>query len=120
MAWEKKAGKVITKQKATDMIERYQKEHKDATRSVYYDVDILRQLIDTKGAAGVSIFFAKNDEGRNTVVLYPVDANGKIIYENESTALKTASTDSLEAASNTTTGTGVNVGSPCPPYCPVP
>jgi hypothetical protein len=115
MAWNKKAGKTVGNQKAQEMIDRYQKEHKDSTRSVYYDVDVIRGLLEVNGVEGISIFFAKNDAGLNTVVLYPVDADGKIIKNRESSELKTADTDSALAAD---LSTAVNVGSPCPPYCP--
>lgn len=105
MTWNKKAGKPISKQKAKEMIDKYQKEHKDSVRSIYFDIEVIKNLIAVDGTAGISIFFAKNDEGQNTLVLLPTDENGRIIYEKKSASL------SVE-------DTALNVGAPCPPYCP--
>lgn len=108
MEWNNKAGKSITKVKADEMIDRYQKENKNGIRSIYFDKDVIQGLLEIKGCEGISIIFAKNGEGNNTVVLMPVDEQGKNIYERSDTEISLTRTK--EAA--------VNVGSPCPPYCP--
>ena len=95
MAWNKKAGKKISKDEATKMIDSFQKEKKDHIRSIYYDKEMLQSLINTPGCAGVSIYFAKNGN-EDALVLVPVDENGKAIWDGES---------------------ALEVGNPCPPYC---
>jgi hypothetical protein len=104
MTWNKKAGKTITKQKADEMVDKYQKAHKDGTRSIYFDKEVVQELLNTEGTEGVKIFFAKNDEDQNTVVLYPVDENGRII-------------EISDARTKVVKATALNVGAPCPPYC---
>src|SRR5690349_17769721 len=95
------------------MIEKYQQAHKDSVRSIYFDMDMIKRLTNVKGAAGISIFFAKNDNNQNTVVLLPVDENGVIIHKNA----KSTSMSATSSTSDEGDDTGVEVGNPCPPYC---
>jgi hypothetical protein len=98
MNWNPKAGQKIASEKGKEMVDRYRKENPNGIRSIYFDSAIVTQLLSAPNAAGLSIQFAKNDANENTVVLYAVDSTGKLL---------TSETDP------------VNVGNPCPPYCPM-
>lgn len=102
MAWNKKGGAKISRQQAMNMIDGFQKQNKDHVRSIYYDKEALQSVLDTPGCAGVSIYFAKGDTGP-TLVLIPVDENGKNIWEDEKSKGGF---------------TAMDVGNACPPYCP--
>lgn len=103
MAFEKKAGARISKDLAKEMIESYEKDNKDQTRSIYFDKASLQSLLNTPDSVGVKIFFSKKD-GKNTLVLVPVNEIGQPLWEDD------------EAKSRGGFG-ALNVGNPCPPYC---
>jgi hypothetical protein len=105
MAFNKKAGARITKQQAMEMIESFEKDNQGkSTKSVYFDKASLQSLLDTPGAVGVKIHYAKGKEGNHTLVLVPVDEMGIALWEDE-------------AAKPKGDFGALNVGSPCPPYC---
>lgn len=95
MSWLKKGGSFIQSVAADDMIARYQKSNPDKIRAVYFDKDALTKLLSADKAAGLSIYFARNEDGTDTVVLKAVDEEGNIIKTVEP----------------------LEVGNPCPPYC---
>lgn len=100
-----KGGQKIGKALANEMIDR----HQNQTKSVYFDVEQVKALCSVPGAAGVSVYFAVDEKGKNTVVLLPVSQEGKVIWNDNSELTKSLSSEG---------NTALELGNTCPPYCP--
>ncbi|MGC3945287.1 MAG: hypothetical protein QM762_12375 [Chryseolinea sp.] len=96
MAWLKEGGSFISHEEADAMIDRYQQASPGTIKSIYFDKAKILRLLDRVTAEGVSVFFAKNEDGSNTVALKAIDGEGNILKD---VAV-------------------LEVGTPCPPYCP--
>lgn len=111
-------GGLVTRADAEKWIKKYddekRKDKKHDTKSVFFGKDVLQRIINTPGAAGVSIVFAMKPNphaGKDTdnVVLIPTKEDGTLIW-----------TDST-GGENKDGGGGSfvwNAGRICPPDCP--
>lgn len=75
----KKIGKTMSKNKANKWVKDYQKKHKNGTYGWLFGCDIICKLLDYPGAEGIWFYKAINDEGKEKLVMYAADANGKIL-----------------------------------------
>lgn len=83
------------------------KEEIDATKSVFFGIDKVMELLKKDKTEGLRIYFIENSEGKLTTVLTAADANGRPISPNNN-ALKDSPDDSSYLDSGTT----------CPKICP--
>ncbi|MEP1096759.1 MAG: hypothetical protein ABJG78_16700 [Cyclobacteriaceae bacterium] len=105
----KKIGKTMDKRMAKKWVKNYQKKHEDGTYGWLYGCDILCKLLEYPGAEGIWFYKGINEEGKERLVLYPADANGKIL----DTGVK-----SLGAmASRGDDDAPADYGKDCPPFC---
>jgi hypothetical protein len=102
-------GELISRKKATKMVEDWQREEPEAVKSILYGRDIFDQLLAVPGCEGLRVFNAYDDMAAHTFVFVGVDERNNNIREYK------------------TTGDGELVKAPiadgglrCPSYCPNP
>jgi hypothetical protein len=108
-------GGKVPKVDADKWIKEYDKKRKDKdkdTKSVFFGKDVLQQIIDTPGAAGISFFFASKysewaKKDVDTLVLVPTKEDGTLIWPKD-----VSGKDGEEM--------GWDDGAICPPTCPNP
>lgn len=106
----KKIGKTMEKSKAKKWVKDYQKKHEDGTYGWLYGCDVLCKLLESPGAEGIWFYKGINEEGKERLVLYPADADGKILDNNVKSlgAMASGDDDGSLAA---------DYGRECPPFC---
>lgn len=102
-------GELILRKKATEMVERWQREDPEAIKSILYGREIFDQLLAVPGCEGVRVFNAYNDKVTQTFVFVAVDERNNNIREYKS--LGDGETIIAPIADG---------GVPCPSYCPNP
>lgn len=76
MANEKPGGAKIPKAEANKMRKAYEKNNKGKTQSVLFSADFVRSLINDPSIGTVSIDFAENEKGANTVIIRTIPISG--------------------------------------------
>jgi hypothetical protein len=103
MAFNGNEGEMIDATIAQGWIDNYAKSVKPGeTTAVFYGFRKLSELLGQGTAIGVRIYFAKKDDGSNTVVLVAVTPEEKNI---------------AKIAGSKSAGLVLDMGSPCPQYC---
>ncbi|MCZ8021876.1 MAG: hypothetical protein O9302_14770 [Cyclobacteriaceae bacterium] len=101
------AGGKISKKQAREWVARYRKENEGNPKVLYsetFDKDLIQELLNEPGCAGIRIYNSIDDEGKLQLILVGVDSNGKnILPSNEE------STSEAEIL--------LEFGKRCPPYC---
>jgi hypothetical protein len=105
-------GEFISAKEADMMHKKYferkhVKEETDATKSVFFGIDKVMELLKKEKTEGLRIYFIENSEGKMTTVLTAADANGRPISPNAA-ALKDAPDE----------GSYLDNGALCPKNCP--
>jgi hypothetical protein len=106
-------GKQISKADAVKAIDKFDKERKKDTKSVFFGRDAILALLSLPGSTGISFFFSRKfDDGQkkdiDDLVMVATSEDGTLLW-----------TDN--AAKTTLDPTGSNtydVSITCPPYCP--
>lgn len=104
--FSKKDGSAIDSAKAKKMMKKYEDEHKDGIRAYFYGSDLIQKIIDHPEAVGMRIYYAKDDAGKQQLVLIAAREDGSNIWPEA---------DGKDAPGGGTVG---DAGLPCPPYCP--
>lgn len=98
MAFDGTEGKFINITEAGDMTAAWRNGNNGNIKAIFFGKDKLQQLLDQPGTVGIRMYFGKNEEGENSLVLVSADAD-----END-----------ME------TGKILDLGSPCPTKCGTP
>jgi len=101
------AGGKITRKQAREWVARFRKENEGNPKVLYsetFDKDLIQELLNEPGCAGIRIFNSIDDEGQLQFILVGVDKKGKNI---------------LPANDESTTDPELIVewGQRCPPIC---
>jgi hypothetical protein len=109
--FNKNVGKPITKKEAEEWIEKFDKERKKDTRSVFYGRDAIEAILSDSRASGISFFFVrKYDKARkqdiDDIVMVGTMEDGTLLWDAPSSDLNKGATSQAYDASY-----------PCPPYC---
>lgn len=77
----KKIGRKMKWNEVDRWVKRYQDEHspKTSTYGWLYGCDTIEEMLKNKGCEGIWFFKGINDEGKERLVLYPADKDGKIM-----------------------------------------
>jgi hypothetical protein len=97
-------------------IERFDKERKKDTTSVFFGKDVIDAIFTDPTITGISIFFArkmKDGKDFDDVVLVGRREDGTLVWNGGgSTSTSTSSVTTMDGGGN-----GTNSGLTCPPYC---
>ena len=74
--------------------------NKNLIRAHFYGRELINELLETKDAVGIRIYYGLNDDGEKELLLYAVDKNGKDIVQKISPQVNI-----------------LDFGWRCPPYC---
>lgn len=88
-------SKPIDKKTFDKMRKAYDDKHPGKTRSVMFTAASVTELMKTPGSANLKIYFGETEDGKDTVMLVPADAEGQDLF-----------------------ATIMDEGQLCPPYCP--
>ena len=106
--FKKNVGSKVSKQDAEKWIEKFKKERKKDTESVFYGKDAFDAIFSNPDVTGISFFFARkpNKQGvdADDIVLVPTKEDGTLIWETTKDGI--------------TTSDVIETGLTCPPYCP--
>jgi hypothetical protein len=110
--FKKTVGAQVWKKDALKWIDKFDKERKKDTQSVFYGRDAIEEILKDQTVTGISFFFARkpNQEGKDydDLVLVGRREDGSLIWnDNPPTATLNSATGS-NAYEN---------GISCPPYC---
>jgi hypothetical protein len=105
-------GTPISKADAEKWIDKFDKERKKDTKSVFYGRDTIEAILSDSRASGISFFFARKTDEKtkkdsDDIVMVGTTEDGKLLWNGDTSAAKTLDN----------TGT-YDHGSQCPPYCP--
>lgn len=75
------AGSIITLTDASNMTASFRRSFPNATKAVYYTIDVYNDIMSQTGCAGIRIYNAIDANGNMTNVLVGVDANGNDLYQ---------------------------------------
>ncbi len=113
---ETKNVKAIGKTLPWEDVDRWVKKYQDnnepetSTYGWLFGCDILCKLMAHEGVEGIWFFKAINDEGKERLVMYPADENGKVLGRPmKSLGAMSKSGDPIEPGDD---------GEECPPDCP--
>jgi hypothetical protein len=106
-------GKQVLKADAEKWIEKFDKERKKDTKSVFFGRDVLLRALSTPGASGLSFMFARKlSEGQgkdaDDLVIVPTTEDGTLLWTSDQPTL----------SSDTSGSSTYNAATTCPPYCP--
>ena len=102
-------GELISRKKATAMVEKWQREEPQAVKSILYGREIFDQLLAVPGCEGIRVFNAYNDIATHTFVFVAVDSRNNNIREYKNMG------DGERMIAPI-----ADSGLPCPTYCPNP
>ena len=108
-------GKQVSKADAQKWIDKYDKERKKDTKSVFFGREAIEAVLALPGCSGISFFFSrKYDEGQkkdiDDLVMVGTAEDGTLLW-----------TDNSPSASNDGGGSNAyDLSVVCPPYCPKP
>ncbi|WP_273216359.1 hypothetical protein [Runella zeae] len=97
-------GSVISFKDAKEQMEEYQKTSSDEIRGVAFGKDVIEKLMNKKGVVGLRFYFAKDKNGKNSLVFTGIDKDGRDI-----TTIANARTTDSEVAGGEAL--------PCPGFC---
>jgi hypothetical protein len=102
-------GTKITKQQAIDWADKFDKERKKDTKSVFFGRDAILTILADSRATGITFMFArKYDENQkkdiDDLVMVGTTQDGTILWDTPTTVNGTSQT--------------YDGGQTCPPYCP--
>src|SRR5687768_13530364 len=105
-------GAKVPKADAEKWIEKFDKERKKDTRSVFFGRDVILSILAEDTTAGISFFFARKEDSiskkdADTLVMVGTTEDGTLLWDVGTTNATSA---------NTSMGTYDNA-SQCPPYC---
>jgi hypothetical protein len=108
--FSRSAGKQISKVEAEKQIDKFDKERKKDTKSVFFGTDAIQTLLNVPGSTGISFFFSRKfDNGQkkdvDDVVMVATAEDGTLLWTNQ------------DPASGGTSNT-FDFATTCPPYCP--
>jgi hypothetical protein len=111
--FKKNVGAQVSKQDALKWIEKFDKERKKDTKSVFYGREAIEAILADPTVTGISFFFARKSNGNgkdyDDLVLVGTREDGTLVW-NDNAPAQTLGTSS--SGSNT-----YETGYPCPPYC---
>lgn len=81
MAFNGTEGEIITLAEGAAMTKQWRRTNSNGN-AVYYGKDILNQLLEQSDCVGIRFYFAVDSDGKNTLVLAGVDADGNDILAN--------------------------------------
>ncbi|MFL5748149.1 MAG: hypothetical protein ACJ751_25980 [Niastella sp.] len=99
-------GELISRKKATELVENWQGKEPEAVRSILYGREIFDQLLAVPGCEGIRVFNAYTDNNTQTFVFVAVDARNNNIRE-----YKRGDDEIVKAPI-------ADGGLPCPSNCP--
>jgi len=73
-------GKIYSEQERNDAVQNHANAHSHEShfrKSVTFGKKFLQELLNTDGAKGITFEFGVHQDGRLTLIPYPVDRNGK-------------------------------------------
>lgn len=103
-AFDRGVGAVIAGDAALRWVGRHVARHPEGLRSVYFGRDAFEAVLGRPGAEGVSIQFAINDAGDTTLVLVPLNREGRRLPDDMSLATMTNDGDGFFAVDH---GSGI-------------
>jgi len=111
--FKKNVGGPVPKATAEAWIEKFDKERKKDTTSVFIGKDAIDAIFSDSTITGISIFFArkmKDNKDFDDVVLVGRRENGELVW-NGGGSTSTGGVTTMDG------GNGTNSGLTCPPYC---
>lgn len=111
--FKKNVGGPISKQEALKWIDKYDKERKKDTKSVFFGKDVFDQIFQDPRATGISFFFARKNDGKkdaDDLIMVPTTEDGTLLWTDNPPE---ANAKTLDSGSSTYDSAYL-----CPPYCP--
>ena len=109
-------GSQVKKADALQWIDKFDKERKKDTKSVFYGKDTILHIFKDKTVTGISFFFCRKGDktGReyDDLVLVGTREDGTLVWNDK----EPTTTLSLTAVADAGSGT-YEEGTQCPPYC---
>jgi hypothetical protein len=110
-------GAQVKKADALKWIEKFEKERKKDTRSVFYGKDAIMTIFKDTTVTGISFFFCRktNKAGKefDDLVLVGTREDGSLVWSDKEPSLT-----AMTASAASDEGSGVyEEGTQCPPYC---
>ncbi len=87
-------SKKISKEEFEKITKKYQKKNEGKTRAVTFDRATFERILANPETAEIAVYFAENDEGKDTAAVIGVNKSSALLYE-----------------------TAENLGGLCPPLC---
>jgi hypothetical protein len=75
MAFNGNEGAVITLEQGAELTGRYRLDHPDSIKGVFYGRSHIEALLAQNDCEGIRMYFAKEADGSQTIVLVGADAN---------------------------------------------
>ncbi|MFN8345764.1 MAG: hypothetical protein U0X91_12200 [Spirosomataceae bacterium] len=97
-------GSVVSFKDAKVQMEEYQKTSPDEIRGVAFGKDVIEKLMNQKGVVGLRFYFAKDKNGKNSLVFTGIDKEGRDIT-------------TIANARTREDGSAGGGGNPCPNFC---
>ena len=97
-------GSVVSFKDAKAQMAEYQKTSPDEIRGVAFGKEVIEKLMNQKGVVGLRFYFAKDKNGKSSLVFTGIDKDGRDI----TTIVNARTTDS---------GAAGGEGLPCPNFC---
>jgi hypothetical protein len=109
-------GNPISKADAEKWIEKFDKERKKDTKSVFYGRNAIEAILSDTRASGISFFFVRKYDDKakkdiDDIVMVGTMEDGTLLWDGPTTQMRTANGG---GTSQTYDGS-----STCPPYCPI-
>jgi hypothetical protein len=115
--FKKNVGGQVSKKDAQKWIEKFDKERKKDTKSVFFGKDVFDSIFADSTVTGVSFFFARKGDGNgkdaDDLVLVGTREDGTLVWTDEPPS-PGAEMKAADGGGSSTYDTGIQ----CPPYCP--
>jgi hypothetical protein len=117
-------GSRITKADALKWIDRFDKERRKDTKSVFYGKETLLKILKDDSISGISFFFCrksdKHGKDYDDLVLVPTRSDGTLVWGKDSSPEKQTTAFSIASAESELEDDGEGPyedSTQCPPYC---
>lgn len=111
--FKRTVGSQVSKADAKKWIEKFDKERKKDTKSVFYGRDAIEAILSDETVTGISFMFCRKPNGKgidaDDLVLVGTREDGTLVWNDNAPA----EINSLDAGSAT-----YDKSAQCPPYCP--
>jgi hypothetical protein len=123
--FKRDVGAQVSKADALKWIDKFDKERKKDTKSVFYGRDALLRILKDPTVAGISFFFCRKTEASgkeyDDLVLVGTKEDGTLVWKDKPPVQNSALTSNASATEGGMDGDGSDTyenSYPCPPFCP--